>query len=200
MKNLFIIGGWSNKSISSCCVYNIISNTWSQIPDLNEARERAACAVFEGRIVVTGGYDLKSVEQYDYYENKWTYLPDMIEERSVHAAVSMGSKMFVIGGYTTSRCEMFDSISRKFTLLRAFSNVSSIVSSCTAACISNYIIVFFELSCKETFFELSCGQMLIVVFVKTYMDQIMSNIIHNNHLKMFAQQVVNSCILILTLK
>ena len=142
MKNLFIIGGWSNKSISSCCVYNIISNTWSQIPDLNEARERAACAVFEGRIVVTGGYDLKSVEQYDYYENKWKYLPNMIEERSDHAAVSMGNKLFVIGSHETSNCEIFDSRSRKFASIKSFVKLPEIDDYYfKAVCVGYYIFV-----------------------------------------------------------
>ena len=43
--------------------------TWSEIADLNEARDCAECTVFEGKIVVTGGeYKwslLKSVEAYD---------------------------------------------------------------------------------------------------------------------------------------
>ena len=89
---------------------------------MKQYRDFAACTVFEGKIVVTGGtdnrYKLNSVEAYDYYENKLTYLPEMIERRYYHASVSMGNKMFVIGGEKTPSCEAFDCLSRKFTALK----------------------------------------------------------------------------------
>ena len=44
--------------------------TWTKIADMNEHRKCAACTVYEGKIVVTGGIRLKLVEAYDYYENK----------------------------------------------------------------------------------------------------------------------------------
>ena len=118
MGKLYLIGGWRKKNLSSCHTYDINENTWIEIANLNMARDRAACTVFEGKIVITGGENnwpqLKSVEAHEYYENKWTNLPDMIEERSHHAAVSIGNKMFVIGGSYTTSCEVFDSFSRKF--------------------------------------------------------------------------------------
>ena len=56
-------------------------------------RDSASSTVFEGKIVVSVGYDrgkLKSVEAYGHHENKWTSLPDMIDERYDHGVVSMG--------------------------------------------------------------------------------------------------------------
>ena len=68
-KELFIIGGWiksSDISSKSCFKYNMKVDKWTQIADLKVKRDTAACTVFEGKIVVTGGendYDeLKSVE------------------------------------------------------------------------------------------------------------------------------------------
>ena len=80
-----------------CFVYNFETNKLIRIADMIESRRYAACTVFEGKIVVTGGYNssefyLKSVEAYDYYENKWKYLPCMIEKTSDHASVSIGKK------------------------------------------------------------------------------------------------------------
>ena len=122
MGKMYLIGGYNisyEESLSSSYSYNFDSNTWIETAKLNKARDCAACTVFEGKIVVTGGVyylpQIKSVEAYDYHEDKWTYLPDMIEERSYHAAVSMGNKMFVIGGKYTTSCEVFDSRSRKFS-------------------------------------------------------------------------------------
>ena len=58
MSKLYLIGGCiksSGKSLSSCYSYDINSNTKNKIADLNVARYCAACTVFEGKIVVTGG-------------------------------------------------------------------------------------------------------------------------------------------------
>ena len=130
---MYLIEWWiksNNKIISSCYTYDINSDVWSKIADLNVARGFAACTVFEGKIVATGGYsyvhrELKSVEAYDYYERKWTYLPDMIKERCNHAAVSMGNKLFVIGGLDNSSCEVFDDFSRKFIKLNSEIKISN---------------------------------------------------------------------------
>ena len=122
ISKLYIIGGHSksiDRYISLCYTYDVNSNTWNEISGLNKARDCAACTVFEGKIVVTGGEynwtQLTSVETYDYYEDKWTCLPDLLEGRCNHAVVSMVNKMFVIGGEHTTSCEVFDSCSRKFT-------------------------------------------------------------------------------------
>ena len=45
---------------------------------------------------------------------------------------------------------MFDKHSRQLTLLRTFSNSSTIVSSCRAVCIGNYVIVFFGISSNKS--------------------------------------------------
>ena len=86
---------------SNCYKYSLINGKWKSIASLNISRYSAACTVFEGKIVVSGGYnrgELKSVEAYDHHKNKWSILPDMIDERYKHGVVSMGNKMFVVGG------------------------------------------------------------------------------------------------------
>ena len=149
MGKLYLIGGYikrSCKSPNSCCTYDINTNTWNEIADLNVPRFHAACTVFEGKIVVTGGKNycpnLKSVEAYDYHENKWTFLPDMIKERYCHDAVSMGNKMFIVGGNYTTNCEVFDSRSRKFTTISS-EIISDLQDWCLDAfSIGNKIVMF----------------------------------------------------------
>ena len=112
-QNLYIIGGFDNdcqETLSSCLVYNIKSNQWSQTKDMNDYRYDAACAVFEGKIIVSGGENLKSVEAYDYYENKWTHLPGRFQ----HVLVSMSNKMFVIGEYEKYTCSDFTNVMNDF--------------------------------------------------------------------------------------
>ena len=149
-QNLYIIGGINEnyQKLRSCRVFSLKYNKWSQIADMNEIRYRAACTVYEGKIVVTGGCS-KSVESYDYNDNKWTYLPDMIDVRLNHALVSMGNKMFVIGGFLRrSTCEIFESCSRKFCYIRTRSEINNIASF-KGACVSNQFIVFGEVMGKR---------------------------------------------------
>ena len=122
---------------------------WSQIADMNEKRFEAACAVYEGKIVVTGSRNLNSVEAYDYYENQWTYLPDMNEKRWHHALVSMGNKLFVIAGYKVSTCELFDIYSRKFSYVKKCSDFTHDMCYFEAVCIDNCIVIFGKHYCKN---------------------------------------------------
>ena len=110
----------------------------------------AACTIFEGKIVVTGGLcsspsstsvEASSVEAYDHHVNKWNYLPNMLEKRCGHLSVSMGNKMFVISKYLSQNCEVFDSVSRKFTIIKPPSFVKgvSFENEKSAHCVSNKI-------------------------------------------------------------
>ena len=150
MSKQYIICGCvkgEEESLSSCYIYNIKSNERNKKADLNQSRCCAACTVFEGKIVVTGGtlrsysFWLKSVESYDYYENKWTYFLDMNSKRYLHASVSIGDKLFVIGGRKISSCEVFDRCSRKFTTITSEIKVSSLEKNyCEAFCVDSNIV------------------------------------------------------------
>ena len=69
-------------------MYNFSQRCWSYIESMIKRRRFAACTVFEGKIVVSGGDDVdifRSVESYDHHDKKWIYLPDMIEKRYRHS-------------------------------------------------------------------------------------------------------------------
>ena len=134
-------------------VWNTLQEIVNGAENLCNPRANAACAVFEGKILVSGGYiswnDLKLVEAYDHHENKWTCLPDMINERSHHGSVSMGNKMFVIGGvHCNNTCEVFDSISRKFTAIKKI-EVADIVYWLSVISIGNNIFAFPKVCSSE---------------------------------------------------
>ena len=88
MNNIYVVGGYSkifyhNNMYDTVYKkifykYEVKQNKWCQLGSLQKERSNSACTVFEGEIVVTGGYKkrnfyLKSVESYDHHENKWTY-------------------------------------------------------------------------------------------------------------------------------
>ena len=123
-QNLFVIGGNYKYEtfLNTCLKYEVKHNKWSSIGNMNERKDDLACTVFDGKIVVSGGWnsrsDLKSVEAYDHHDDKWIFLPDMHFERYEHSAVSMGNKMFIIGGFVQGNsCEVYDKISQKFSCI-----------------------------------------------------------------------------------
>ena len=129
MQKLFVICGkdyWGRYD-RSCMFYDKQSENWSSFAAMMEERERAACTVFEGKIVVSGGLTevhvgfgdlhaiiLNSVEVYEYHENKWSYFPSMLNPNYDHTAVSISNKIYMVGGCSYI-CEVFDSVTRMFT-------------------------------------------------------------------------------------
>ena len=148
IRNLYIFGGEICKSKSfiicyTCLKYDTKNSQWSCIAEMKFPRKDAACSVFEGKIVVSGGFNnLKSVEAYDYYENKWNYLPNMIQGRSSHGSVSLGNKLFVIGGFNTSSCEVFGSSSKVFTKIKGLDHPFYIYPTLPLVSVGYKIIAF----------------------------------------------------------
>ena len=89
---------------------------------MKEARVGAVCAVYEGRIVVTGGvnYDrvvLNTGEAYSHVTDTWTPKPSMTKGRRNHSLVAMGNKLYVIGSLKEP-FEMYDSTCKSFVALK----------------------------------------------------------------------------------
>ena len=159
MQKLFVIGGHDGcgSYAKSCMFYDKRNDKWTFTKSMKEGRQNAACTVFEGRIVVSGGcrkklipdrwdlihevFQLKSVEAYDYHDNKWTYFPSMLLPRKNHIAISISSKMFIIGGCFRhgNSSEVFDSFSRKFTYIKSEPKWIRYVSSSRTVCIGQNI-------------------------------------------------------------
>ena len=120
MDSVYVIGGFYPRG-NSCIKFNTQNRQWNDVAGLNESRTSASCTVFEGRIVVSGGYRIEtsnSVEAYDHIADSWSYMPYMIEDRSHHKSVAVKNKLFVVGGLLKTTCEVFDSTCNKFVLLK----------------------------------------------------------------------------------
>ena len=126
---------------------------------MNELRTQAACSVFEGRVVVSGGfrnlnpYDISNtVEAYDHVANTWFKLPDMIERRHYHKSVAVKNKLFLVGGVVNKNtCEVFNSTTNKFCLLKkperlfessSLTEVISIGTKLNIFCNKGHVIVY----------------------------------------------------------
>ena len=143
MDDIFVIGGcyydenyFVTSVTAACLVFVPKDNKWKEVSGMRQARADAACAVFQGRIVVCGGTpndadELKSVESYDL--DGWSPMPSMIHERSFHSLVVVKSKLFVIGNYSNENCEVYDNISQTFVAfnlpdLQCYFNYNKVVS------------------------------------------------------------------------
>ena len=125
---------------------------------MNGERTKAACTVFEGRVVVSGGFrnlhsnDISNtVEAYDHVANTWFKLPNMIERRHYHKSVAVKNKLFLVGGDRTKTCEVFNSTTNKFCLLKkperlfessSLTEVISIGTKLNIFCNKGRVIVF----------------------------------------------------------
>ena len=86
-----------------------------------EARSHAACAVFEGNVIVAGGWcnegrDTDSVESYDVIGDEWSPMANMVECKMDHSLVVVKDKLYVIGYLYP--CEIFDNYCKKFVVLK----------------------------------------------------------------------------------
>ena len=116
-------GGLNPTVTNSCLQFHTKNCDWKEVGRMNEPRFCSACAVFEERIVVSGGKDsgynkLRTVESYDVIADEWSPMPDMINGKSSHSLVVVKNKLFVIGNRQDS-CEVFDSICKKFVMLNS---------------------------------------------------------------------------------
>ena len=129
--SIFFVGGYYNRNNDirrSCVVFNTISEKCKEVAKMNDNRIHAACTVFEGRVVISGGYTdnedyydvLRTVEAYDHVADKWSYMPSMVNESVEHDLIAISNKLFAIGcGQNHDICEVYDTFSKKFVVFKS---------------------------------------------------------------------------------
>ena len=152
MNEVFVFGGERYNGrpfygnyvrMNSCLKFGTCDYSWKEVSKMKEARNVAACAVFEDRIVVSGGcrlvdgnfIDLKTVESYDVVPDKWSPMPNMNYGKSLHSLVVVKNKLFAIS-QTASTFEVFDNNSKTFVVL----SPPKLKYSCNAISIESKIV------------------------------------------------------------
>ena len=153
INTIFIIGGHINHNLFDYCLqYDTKGPKFKEVSGMNQAKYGAACTVFQGHIVVSGGYirDIQAgfplmtytntVELYDHVDDKWSCMPSMVNRTARHSLVAIKNKLFVLG-YS---CEVFDNFSQSFVLMKQQSLISDLKLQhlVGAIPIANKIIVF----------------------------------------------------------
>ncbi|KAH7941553.1 hypothetical protein HPB49_014881 [Dermacentor silvarum] len=83
--------------------YEVNTNQWSMVANMNDIRSDASAAVVGGRIYIVGGFTgqevLDTVECYDPSTNVWTRVLTMSSPRSGLKVVAHKDSLYIIGGY-----------------------------------------------------------------------------------------------------
>jgi N-acetylneuraminic acid mutarotase len=103
---VYVIGGRrEGVSVADASTYDPVTETWSSIADLPEARDHMAIGAVDGRILVVGGRDGSTIsahtDRVDVYEpnsDTWVSAAPMPTSRAGMAAGVLGGHLFVAGG------------------------------------------------------------------------------------------------------
>ena len=148
MHKVFIMGGDNETKISeSCLQFDANDCSWKVVARMSELRLGAACAVFEGNIVVAGGYDIGIGEEmtdvsfYDPTADNWSFMANMVTDKYAHNLLVANNKLFVIG-FGRNGCEIYDRTCETFVALKSPSEGISMFN--TAVSIGSKILLFQE--------------------------------------------------------
>lgn len=107
---LFAVGGWCNgDAISMVERYDIFSNEWKVVSNMNKRRCGVGIAIHNNFLYAIGGHDgnsyLNSVERYDPVTDHWSsnLTPTSTCRTSVGVAV-LSDQIYAIGGQDGSSC------------------------------------------------------------------------------------------------
>ena len=121
------LGGCTDKgSTDSCLLFDSKDHKWKQVARMNRRRDRAACVLLQGNVIVAGGCcdgnnKLRSVESYNVADDGWSPMPDMIEGKINFSLVVVNNVVFAIssGSMKMLKIEMLDNTCNKFVYLRS---------------------------------------------------------------------------------
>ena len=120
---IYVIGGCHAIEYGFCCArFNCKDRSLEPATDLNVARSWAACAAFQGKVVVSGGFagnrTIRQVEALDCAAGRWSSMPSLVYPISHHSMVAAsGSKLFVVA-LQPWLWEMYDAVCGKFVAFK----------------------------------------------------------------------------------
>ena len=120
-QDVIIVGGFYAPGLESVSntaeTFNIVERKSTQLPSMNIARAQSASFVYNGDVIVTGGYDGKdgtdSIEilEMNQHHLQWTMFDGKLPVMSSgHAVIVYQDKLYVVGGYSRSEKKVYDRI------------------------------------------------------------------------------------------
>ena len=103
---IYLIGGINretNEILSVVDRYNLRTNKWEKVADIQKGRERAYGAAFQGKVFISGGSkDIsvsRSCEMYDENTNEWHTIASRHMPRRRGSMICVDDKLYVVDGY-----------------------------------------------------------------------------------------------------
>ena len=120
-QDIIIVGGWYAPGLESVSntaeTFNIVERKSTQLPSMNIARAESASCVYNGDVIVTGGYDGKdgtdSIEilKMNQHALRWTMFDGKLPVNLyAHVIIVYQDKLYVIGGNNWSERKVSDRI------------------------------------------------------------------------------------------
>ena len=120
-QDIIIVGGQyarGEENISNTAeTFNIVEGKSTQLPSMNFARGASASCVYNGDVIVTGGYDGKdgtdSIEilKINQHPLRWTMFDGKLPIKlSDHVVIIYQDKLYIVGGYNWSERKVSDRI------------------------------------------------------------------------------------------
>ncbi|KAL9975371.1 hypothetical protein ACROYT_G012526 [Oculina patagonica] len=120
---IFVVGG--RQRGQGACRFDLETNEWVDLPDMNTARRCPGVAFLSGKLYVIGGHSpegaLASTERFDTKQEKWVTLKPMNMPRFLLGACAVDGLVYVVGGRNNERSldtvEVYDPKAKVWTLI-----------------------------------------------------------------------------------
>jgi hypothetical protein len=70
-EDILIVGSEIDPYRSSAALYNVSSNTWTQLDETNHPRDGTSLVTLGSRVFVVDGWSSYTVEEFDFVDNTW---------------------------------------------------------------------------------------------------------------------------------
>ena len=127
---LLLIGGhnWENGYLASVYLYDKRTNIWERKEDMAERRTQPSCSSFEGKVIVSGGRNSRSLassEIFDPVTNSWAKGPELPSATEKAKTIKVGEVTYHIGGESSRtdilRLDRVNSTTLKFNKVGSLS-------------------------------------------------------------------------------
>merc|ERR1719422_411480 len=105
--NIYLVGGYNRRGAE----YNPRTNTWRNMPSLQQKRSYHSVCTLDNKIFVLGGYgEGTTCEMLDLSDDDphWRYVAQMNSGHYGDGAVVIERKIYVLGGVHTTNVEVYD--------------------------------------------------------------------------------------------
>ena len=94
--NIYLVGGDGDRKVTE---YNLRTNTWRNMPSLQEERWGHSVCTLDNKIFVLGGWDDTTCEMLDLSDDDphWRYIAQMNSDHYCGGGVVIDRKIYVLG-------------------------------------------------------------------------------------------------------